>query len=284
MQNQSGLEESRTAAASDLVVPQIDIRAFSESADEVSMQKAKEALAEACSTHGFFYVTGHRFTRSQRELVFGASKEFFDLSLEHKNKIPIKSGGFTRGYVPVGGESGSKLFELKEAFSYGYKWSGAPTNPLQGPNEWPEASLMSPGWRTTMEEFYTTMMELSEVVTGAVSLSLGHNAEYLGNYCKKGDTISLCRFFNYLPQSSPLCPPEAGPMTGSSPHTDWGFLTLIAQDSTGGLQVHHDGKWQEIQPCEDGLLVNCGDYLSLLTGGKYISPLHRVMLHPTKHR
>lgn len=50
--------------------------------------------------------------------VFGI-RRFFALPEEVKRKIPAKKGGFTRGYIGFGGESGSHLLECKEAFSYG---------------------------------------------------------------------------------------------------------------------------------------------------------------------
>ena len=71
------------------------------------------------------------------------------------------------------------------------------------------------------------------------------------------------------------------------------------QDGTGGLQLFDDEskKWLDIPPLPvgensgypdgvdrrvengvaDGFLVNCGDYLSMLTNGTFISPIHRVV-------
>ncbi|CAM9955610.1 unnamed protein product, partial [Ectocarpus sp. 13 AM-2016] len=65
-------------------------------------------------------------------------RRFFSLPEAAKRKIPAKKGGFTRGYIGFGGESGSHLRECKEAFSYGYPWPNdqPPNNALQGPNIW----------------------------------------------------------------------------------------------------------------------------------------------------
>lgn len=95
--------------------------------------------------------------------------------------------------------------------------------------------------------------------------------------------------------------------TGSSPHTDWGFLTVILQDSrVGGLQFlyendsddnsdgnseHSGGSksplWVDVPASGSTtaipLVVNGGDYLSLLSKGRYKSPIHRVLIqHTTK--
>lgn len=50
-----------------------------------------------------------------------------------------------------------------------------------------------------------------------------------------------------------------------------------AHDVPGGLQVHHGGEWIDVPALRDTFVVNCGDYLSLLTGGRFVSPLHRVV-------
>ncbi len=52
---------------------------------------------------------------------------------------------------------------------------------------------------------------------------------------------------------------------GSSPHTDWGFLTLILQDPVGGLQLFHDDQWIDV-PYIPGTLITY--LLILLSDGK----------------
>lgn len=62
---------------------------------------------------------------------------------------------------------------------------------------------------------------------------------------------------------------------GSSPHTDWGLLTVILHDGVGGLQFYHNQEWKDIPIVEGGLVVNGGDYLHMLSKGRYHSPIHR---------
>eukprot|EP00925_Amoebophrya_sp_RCC4383_P010462 GSA25T00009377001.1 len=116
---------------------------------------------------------------------------------------------------------------------------------------------------------------------------------------KGGETISLARVFHYFSsagsssQSNSSC--TLGTATtnytsgggtsnktnvlGSSPHTDWGLLTLICADDVPGLQLFLDGVFRTVQPRfeEDLIFVNCGDFMSLLSCGKFLSPLHRVL-------
>lgn len=44
-----------------------------------------------------------------------------------------------------------------------------------------------------------------------------------------------------------------------------------------GLQVFEGGAWHDIPPIPGTLVCNIGDYVSLLTGGRFLSPLHRVV-------
>jgi len=65
---------------------------------------------------------------------------------------------------------------------------------------------------------------------------------------------------------------------GSSPHTDWGYLTLIMAEEAG-LEANIDDEWVTIEPLpkeENAFLINCGDWLAYHTRGRYVSPLHRV--------
>lgn len=86
------------------------------------------------------------------------------------------------------------------------------------------------------------------------------------------------RIFRYLPLGTVEESKGIDTIIGSSPHTDWGFLTLILQDSVGGLEfIDADGRWNSVPAVEGRLVVNCGDYLSLMTDGRLKSPIHRVV-------
>lgn len=102
--------------------------------------------------------------------------------------------------------------------------------------------------------------------------------------CESKCCMDLMRVFRYdaLPsdQSRTSCP-------GSSPHSDWGCLTVVFQDTSGGLQTycHECDKWSDVAASLDAgaskntidLFVHIGDFLSLATGGNYLSPRHRVL-------
>ena len=211
---------------------------------------------------------------------------------EDKRAIPFSSGGFTRGYIGMGEESGSDRLEVKEAFSYGYEWRednkerGTEGNPMQGPNRWPSPISFPSSHRESLNGYYKEACRVSHAVTKGLALALGEKEEFLDKFCENGDSISLMRLFKYYPYShgdavaaslSPGDEMKERERTGSSPHTDWGFLTLIMQQGdVTGLELWHKEAWHPVPPIPGTLLVNIGDYISLLTKGSFKSPLHRV--------
>ncbi|KAK9800841.1 hypothetical protein WJX73_007718 [Symbiochloris irregularis] len=70
---------------------------------------------------------------------------------------------------------------------------------------------------------------------------------------------------------------EAGRDLGISPHSDAGFLTVLAQGPTPGLEVWHEGRWHLVRPIPGAFVVNVGDMCEVLTNGRYKAVLHRVL-------
>ena len=72
---------------------------------------------------------------------------------------------------------------------------------------------------------------------------------------------------------------------GVGPHTDFGVLTVLCQDSVGGLQVESlDGEWIQAPPIEGTLIINVADLLNRWTDGAYKSTPHRVVNSSGKER
>jgi isopenicillin N synthase-like dioxygenase len=107
-----------------------------------------------------------------------------------------------------------------------------------------------------------------------VSMSLGLAAEHFETHYT-GDPTVLFRIFHY---------PAEGPAGhdwsrswGVGEHTDYGLITLLAQDAHGGLEVKSPDGWIAAPPIEGALVCNIGDMLERLTGGRYRSTPHRVL-------
>ncbi len=84
-------------------------------------------------------------------------------------------------------------------------------------------------------------------------------------------------------------PPHPGRFDGSlygvAPHTDWGSVTLLAQDDVGGLDVRkRDGTWISVAPTPGAFVCNIGDSLMRWSNGAYVSTPHRVVNQSTRDR
>ncbi|KAI8003775.1 hypothetical protein LOK49_LG08G02748 [Camellia lanceoleosa] len=64
---------------------------------------------------------------------------------------------------------------------------------------------------------------------------------------------------------------------GNSQHLDPAFLTLLLTKQIGGLQVLHQNQWIDVEPIEGGLIINVGDFLQIVSNGKFKSVDHRVV-------
>lgn len=84
----------RPPTAVELDFPVIDVNALRLDDRSAQGQLQKQAIAEqirrACTTHGFFFISGHGFTPQEREEVMNASRAFFDLDKSTKAAMPIR--------------------------------------------------------------------------------------------------------------------------------------------------------------------------------------------------
>jgi isopenicillin N synthase-like dioxygenase len=191
---------------------------------------------------------------------------------------------------------------VKEGYSYGFDWppEQPPDNPLQGPNKWPQDDPLGQfdgqDFRGSMNDIYGACFRVSQAIAAGIAEALEQPELLDACQGSGGETISLMRMFRYLPyEDDPLTREDIAtaaalvPKIGSSPHTDWGFLTLVVQQDiapdAGGLEIwdHTSAEqgWLRIPSVPGSLVVNVGDYLSLLSRGRFVSPLHRVTMSET---
>ena len=116
-------------------------------------------------------------------------------------------------------------------------------------------------------EWLNALTELGHLVMSGIALGLGLPADWFRLHLTSDPTV-LFRIFRY---------PMDGPGEwGVAQHTDYGLLTLLAQDDCGGLQVRSGRDWVDVEPIPTTFVCNIGDMLERMTGGRYRSTLHRV--------
>jgi len=259
-------------------LPVIDVSALvTENPTEEALRSVAKAINEACRNWGFFYIINHGVSEKLQEQLESSSKQFFTLPLEQKNSIPMSQGGKAwRGYFPVGGELTSGKPDLTEGLYLGTELPETDPRvqeglPLHGPNLWPENL---PELKPVVLEYLEVMEKLARAVMKGIALSLDLASAYFEKNYLENPTC-LFRIFNYPPDLE--ANKQSEPRWGVGEHTDYGLLTILKQDNSGGLQVkspHHG--WTEAKPIENSFVCNLGDMLQAVTNGLYLSTPHRV--------
>jgi isopenicillin N synthase-like dioxygenase len=232
-------------------------------------------MAHACGEWGFFYVTNHGVDEGLQRRLEEVSRRFFAQDLATKMDISMERGGRAwRGYFPVGGELTSGKPDVKEGIYFGAELPDdhplvLDRTPMHGRNLFPSNM---PELRDAVLGYMDAVTRLGHALMEGIALSLGLEPSYFADRYT-ADPLTLFRIFNY-----PGDPAAAGdePRWGVGEHTDYGLLTILKQDETGGLQVKSQGGWIAAPPIPGAFLCNIGDMLDRMTGGVYRSTPHRV--------
>lgn len=220
----------------------------------------------ACRAHGFFVVINHGVAPSLIGRLDAVAREFFSLPDEEKAHIAMESGGAAwRGWFPLGGELTSGVADHKEGLYFGTELPAGDPRPMHGPNLFPERPA---AMRTVVLEYLDAAEALARRLVSLIDLALGLEGRLNGLVV---DPVVLFRIFAYPPQ-----PPQLAERWGVGEHTDYGLLTLLLQDSVGGLSVKTSEGWTPVPPIEGSYVCNIGDMLERATGGRYRSTPHRA--------
>jgi isopenicillin N synthase-like dioxygenase len=226
----------------------------------------------ACRDTGFFYVVGHGVSAELRSRLDRLSREFFALPEAEKATVAMAHGGRAwRGWFPIGGELTSGVPDMKEGFYFGQELASDEPRviaglPLHGPNQFPARPA---ALRETVLEYIDALTQLGHVLLAGISRALGLDEQWFDRHLT-ADPIVLFRIFHYPPL------PDGAEQWSVGEHTDYGLITILGQDDSGGLEVRGPRGWIAAPPIPDSFVVNLGDMLERMTGGRYRSTPHRV--------
>ncbi len=240
--------------------------------DGSNPQKVAGEINWALANAGFMYVRNHGIADTVVDDAFDHTKAFFKLPDTEKMDLHVSRSGQTlRGYIEPFGENTDpgKTKDLKECFDLGPE--SEPDCPFFGPNPWPDEAKI-PGFRDAVYRYHEEMKRLSMTILTGIARSLDQAPDFFENRMR--NPISIQRLLHYPPQTGIV--DES--IIGIGAHTDYGSLTILAQDDVGGLQVmNRDGQWVEGTPIAGTFVINIGDLLQRLTNDRYLANLHRVV-------
>ena len=232
------------------------------------------AIHEAATSIGFFYVSNHGIPQATIDGAFAASRLFFDMAPDIKRTVAI--GTDQRGWMGPGMSklSGAQAADRKEVFFWGREVAAEDPDlgkPMVAPNRWPDDTV--PCLREGVAPYYDAVRDVGAMLMRAIAVSLGGPPDAFAPHY----TRPLAR--GQLVHYPPAQPEDAGEERyGVAPHTDFGVLTLLLQDDSGGLQVRRrDGEWIEAPPLPGTIVCNIGDLLQMWSNDRFVSTVHRVV-------
>jgi isopenicillin N synthase-like dioxygenase len=249
----------------------IDVGGLVSGSDEAPEIAAR--IDTACRELGFFRIAGHGIPNKLLGRMDSAARHFFDSPDVVKQQIAMPvAGSAWRGWFPVRGEVTSGVPDRKEGLYVGLEHPAdhprvLDGTPLHGANLFPPGDL-GPAVNAWIE----AVTPIAVSVMRGIAMGLDLPPDWFERELTADPTV-LFRIFHY----PALDDNGEAPEWGVGEHTDYGLLTLLAQDAAGGLQVRTpEGIWLDVPAEPDVIVCNIGDMLDKLTEGRYRSTPHRV--------
>ncbi len=240
--------------------------------------RAASQVREACITTGFFYLANHGVPAELVDAAFEANRWIH--ARPEAEKLALKINRWHRGYQTFASSTlkSSQRFapaaHANQLESFFVRHEVSPDEPgygekmLMGPNQWPDNAQ----FREVVTRFDAAVRALGHRMLRVFAVAVGEAPAFFERFFAPASTT--LRMIHYPPM--PALRPED--MFGIAPHTDYGFLTLLAQDEVGGLEVRRpDGSWIQARPVPGTFVLNVGDALARWTNDRFNSTPHRVI-------
>lgn len=265
-------------------IPTIDIGGLTGDGPAEGVDTVARQIRSACVDTGFFYVSCHGVEASLIAATLAANRSFHARPLAEK--LELKLNRWHRGYEPFAASvllSSTRFAPANSANqleSFVVRQDASPDDPdycvkeLMGPNLWPD----DPEFRDTVTRYDTALRALGLKLLPAFSVAVGERPNFFSDLIAPPTTA--LRLIHYSPSPTD----GSDTLKGIQPHTDYGFITILAQDDVGGLDVRTiDGTWIEAPPVPGTLIINIGDALARMTNNSFNSTPHRVINKSDRH-
>lgn len=256
----SSLSES---AQIQLKIPVVDLQGIE--SDSARRKEIVEEIKVAAQNWGFFQIVNHGVPVSILDSILESTRKFHEQPKEDKMDLYSSDN---RHKV--------RLFTINGSFSETHvaSWRDALACTFLDGTLDPEAIPLI--CRKEIMEYMENMTKVRKILSELLSEALGLSSDYLVQMdCLKSEYLT-CLYY-------PPCPePELA--LGTINHSDSTFLTMVVQDSSGGLQVLHQNHWVDVPPIPGAIVVNIGDLMQLITNDEFKSVEHRVLARPVGSR
>jgi isopenicillin N synthase-like dioxygenase len=273
-------------------VPHIDVSALFAARSSAARAATDARILQAAGEVGFLILVG-----LPASLPLGADERARLLSIFRlpasdlrrlwRRKFEPQNPNLYRGWFPVqpGNLTSKEGIDIGGDIAYGDEVIEA-GDPLREPTPLPDESAL-PGWRAAAARYYRAIDEVSAVLMRSIARSLGLAEGYFDGAFRRG--LSTLRLLHYPVRSAQelarsqddalwVSQDGARRYIAGAPHTDSGFMTLLAQDAVAGLQARaRTGAWIDVPPREGSLVVNFGQVLERWSGGRIKATEHRVL-------
>ncbi|KAG6234902.1 hypothetical protein E4U25_005458 [Claviceps purpurea] len=275
-------------ANQDLVIPLIDFSKFL-NGGPLERQSTAQEILHGFQTAGFIYLKNHPIPAHVLQRIFIRSATFFALDDETKLRLQWTTPEANRGYSSPGREKASQLVDVSEVSKIrtqapDLKESleiGRDTRP-EFPNQWPDEgdNVSLRGFRKDMVDFFRTCQALHVDVMRAIALGMSLEQDFFDQFINASD--NNLRLLHYPGVKAKVFKLNPG-QTRAGEHSDYGSITLLFQDSQGGLQIKSPtGDFVDATPIEGTIVVNAGDLLARWSNDTIRSTIHRVVEPPSQ--
>ena len=266
-------------------IPRIDISPIlKEGLESQSAEPVLDQIRSACSEIGFMVVSGHGVEHDLVEAMGKAARSFF--ALDPKVKLQgaprswnKESSNAYRGYFPssANGKEGLDIGDPRLSVNDRLLLSRRYYELNRFPAELDE------NWRSVISLYFDALSKLGRCLMEAMVSSLGGDPTRVAEAFPRPGGLSTLRFNFYPENVDPVeISDQDGAWLGCETHVDSGIMTILHQDSVGGLQVRdRERRWVDV-PYEQGtFVVNTGLAMHRMTNRVFPAPPHRVLFSRT---
>lgn len=250
-----------------LAPPVVDISALTGTgAGASSDPRIADEVEAACTTVGLFVLAGHGID-ADLEAAFDAARAFFGLPAGIKRRVPRIN---RYGYVP-------DMVEARDPSSAAYMGRSSLAAEYLDMGLAGEVDLAAidglgcDRFEAAVRSYQRAALGAAHYVLEALATTLGVSGFFAA---RMSEPQCRLRFLHY-PPAGPL--DDGSAPVFSTPHTDYGAITLLATDGVPGLEVLLDSRWVPVAAPPGGIIVQLGDMLARWTNDRYRSTPHRVV-------